>query len=121
MHPRKLTRGVEFQAVIRNGMRASSGQFVLLATPGEGAAARLGLVAGRKAAKRAVDRNRAKRLIRAVFHEVRPQLPAWDIVLQLRNDLRAVGNREVRADLLGLFDALKSHVQARAPAGADRT
>jgi ribonuclease P protein component len=102
-------------------MRASSGQFVLRAAPGAGSAARLGLVAGRKAAKRAVDRNRAKRLIRSFFSEVRGQLPPWDIVLQLRSDLRAVGNREVRAELAKLFGAVKSHARANASAGVDRT
>lgn len=61
--------------------------------------ARLGLIAGRKAARRAVDRNRAKRLARAIFQALRPGLPALDIVLQLKSDLRKSRNAEIRAEL----------------------
>jgi ribonuclease P protein component len=63
----------------------------------------LGLIASRKSAKRAVDRNRAKRLAREAFRASRPDLPAWDVVVQLRNDLRNSHNADIRAELHRLF------------------
>lgn len=70
-------------------------------------AARLGLIASRKTARRAVDRNRAKRLAREAFRAARANLPAADVVLQLRNDLRGMGNAAVRAELDALLRALQ--------------
>lgn len=72
-----------------------------------GAVARLGLIASRKAARRAVDRNRAKRLAREVFRLSRPSLPACDVVLQLRENLRGSANHEVRAELTRLLRELQ--------------
>lgn len=92
---------------MKRGIRVTSKRFVLRAMPGPSTAARLGLVAGRKVAKRAVDRNRAKRLMRSIFSAVRVQLPPWDVVVQLRSDLRQAGNREIRTELAALFHNMK--------------
>lgn len=46
---------------------------------------RLGMVAGRKALRRAVDRNRSKRLLREAFRAAHKALPALDIVVQFRD------------------------------------
>jgi len=83
--------------------------------------ARLGLIAGRKAARRAVDRNRAKRLAREAFRAVRVGLPPVDVVLQLKNDLRKSGNPDIRKELDRLLrDAAArfgvTHLTARAQA-----
>jgi ribonuclease P protein component len=67
--------------------------------------ARLGIIAGRKAALRAVDRNRGKRLIREAFRTC-SAFTAYDITVQLRSDLRNVANAVVRAELRGLIDSL---------------
>jgi len=75
-----------------------------------GTGARLGLIASRKAAKRAVDRNRAKRLAREVFRLSRTSLPACDMVLQLRENLRGSANHEVRAELTRLLRELQRRV-----------
>ncbi len=80
------------------------------------AGARLGLIASRKAARRAVDRNRAKRLARAAFHRLRPALPPVDFVLQLKNDLRQSGNPEVREELCRLLKKAAGRFGAAAAA-----
>lgn len=83
--------------------RLAGRNFALRALENEWPGARLGLVASRKAAPRAVDRNRGKRLAREVFRAVRAQLPALDIVFLLRNDLRKVSNRILREELVSLL------------------
>lgn len=45
--------------------------------------ARLGLVVGKRALRRAVDRNRARRVLRETFRVRRGDLPALDIVVQV--------------------------------------
>lgn len=77
--------------------------------------ARLGIIAGKKAAARAVDRNRAKRLIREVFRTVSPGLGSMDIAVQLRTDLRAAHNADARAELAKLLETLVRRL-ARQPA-----
>lgn len=49
--------------------------------------ARLGIVVGRKALLRAVDRNRFKRLVREQFRKVAARLQPLDIVVQAQGKL----------------------------------
>lgn len=76
-------------------------------------AARLGLIASRKTARRAVDRNRAKRLAREAFRAARANLPVADVVLQLKNDMREMGNAAVRAELDALLLALQDMARGK--------
>jgi ribonuclease P protein component len=98
-----LRKRVEFENVLRAGSRVSSRNFVVRAVPNAVEHARLGIIAGRKAAARAVDRNRGKRLAREVFRCA--ELGAHDVAVQLRNDLRARTSAALRRELLELMEA----------------
>ena len=54
----------------------------------------LGIIAGKKAPPRAVDRNRGKRLVREAFRAAAADLGAYDVIVQLRSDLRARDERQ---------------------------
>lgn len=82
------------------------------AIPNSVEAPRLGLIAGRKAAKRAVDRNRAKRLVREVFRAGAAAFGPFDVTIQLRSDLRGQNNEAVRTELRGLLDSLGRRCKA---------
>lgn len=86
--------------------RLSGKCFVARALPNAYVRARLGLVASRKAAPRAVDRNRGKRLVRTAFQAVRPRLPSVDIVFQQKNNLRNMNNPAIRSDIEHLLRAV---------------
>lgn len=68
--------------------------------------ARLGVIVGRRAIPRAVDRNRCKRLVREVFRGMLWAFPALDVVVLCREAVpRALGGA-AREELTGLFRAV---------------
>ncbi len=83
-HPRacRLRRGQDFARIYRNGVRVRGRLILLVAAeslnPG---VPRLGLSVGRKFDKRAVGRNRVRRVFRESFRLGRPDLPPLDMIL----------------------------------------
>ena len=75
--------------------------------------ARIGIIASRRAAPRAVDRNRMKRLVREVFRTLAARPTGVDIVVELRRCPPRGGNATARAEIARLLADL-----AAAP-GAD--
>ena len=69
---------------------------------------RLGVVAPRRALRRAIDRNRAKRQIRESFRLARADLPSWDIVIVVagHRDRRPIEAAEVRPAADELWEKL---------------
>jgi len=95
----KLVTADEYRLVLAGHYRVAGKYFLVRALANTLGAARLGLIAGRKAAPRAVDRNRGKRLAREAFRSAKPKLPAVDIVFQQKNDLRTINNPAIRGEL----------------------
>jgi ribonuclease P protein component len=65
--------------------------------------ARLGLVVGKKTAKRAHDRNYMKRVLRDWFRRHKTQLPPRDFVIRVRRPFGRDGADEIRAQLQRLL------------------
>jgi ribonuclease P protein component len=105
----------DFESVLRDGSRLTSRNFVLRAGPNGRPHARLGIIAGKKAAARAVDRNRIKRLIREAFRSTWPSLGSYDVTVQLRSDLREELNPAIRAELGGLLESFARRIRAHTP------
>ena len=101
-----LRRPGDFEAVLRSGSRFAGRNFVVRAHLNTGPHARLGIIAGRKVAPRAVDRNRARRLIREAFRGALPHLGPYDVTVQLRGNLRAESNAAVRNELEKLMESV---------------
>jgi len=85
--------------------RSSDRFFTVLARPTGRSAARLGLTVSRRAAKRAVDRNKLKRLARESFRHQR-SLPPWDFVVLARPGAARTERRILRASLDKHFEQL---------------
>lgn len=112
----RLRRASEFEHVLANARRASSRNFSGWAQPNETGVPRLGIIAGRKAAPRAVDRNRGKRLIRECFRATLAELGGLDVIVQVRTPLRDFDNEALRTELRELLHKLQA-MSAQRPHG----
>lgn len=83
----RLTRSTDFQRVRRIGKSFAHPLIVLIALPNQLEKSRFGVVAGKVIGK-AVQRNRAKRLLRAAVRAHCNVLsPGWDVVLIARRSM----------------------------------
>lgn len=103
----RLTRRAQFAAVLTYDNAAAGARFIVRAKPNGLTHARLGIIAGRKAIPRAVDRNRSKRLVREVFRATQRMLAALDVVVLCRSRLARGQNAAGRAEITRLFTAVR--------------
>jgi len=83
----RLTRSTDFKRVRRLGKSYAHPLLVLIALPNGMERSRFGIAAGRSVGK-AVERNRAKRLVREGLRPLTPQIePGWDILLLARTSM----------------------------------
>jgi len=99
----RLTRGHEFREAFTQGPGYPGRFMVMRLRHGDDAALRLGLVTSKRALPRAVDRSRARRLLREAFRLNRERLhAACDVVLIARTLIRSATCAEVQDDLMKL-------------------
>lgn len=93
----RLLKPADFKAVMDNAaFRSNLNQILLLAIPSTTEQSRIGFVIARKKVKRAVDRNRIKRVCRDHFRHHQTELPALDIVYLARQNLQTLDNLALR-------------------------
>ena len=89
-----LRDSTEFQYVYRKGKRYDGRFITVFVISNEGLHHRLGVTASKKAIGKAVDRNRAKRLMREAFRSNKPSLltltSKYDWVLNAKSTLLSV-------------------------------
>ncbi len=91
----RLTRSTDFQRVRRIGKSYAHPLVVLITAHNELDQVRVGVVAGR-AVGIAVQRNRAKRRLRACLDPLLPCLPSgWDIIFLARKPMDQAGFAEI--------------------------
>jgi ribonuclease P protein component len=101
---RRLRRRAEFQKVFDSGQRIRGRFLTLLVATNQASTTRLGIVASRKLGD-SVRRNRAKRLIRAIFRQ-NPQpdgLRGVDVVVIPRVELFAAVYASLEDDYRSVF------------------
>lgn len=94
----RLHKPAEFGRVFAEPARSSDRFFTVLGRANGRPSARLGLTVSRRAAKRAVDRNKLKRLARESFRQQRA-LPPWDFVVLARAGADRAERKALRASL----------------------
>jgi ribonuclease P protein component len=107
----RLHTPAEFGRVFAEPARSSDRFFTVLARPSGRSGARLGLTVSRRAAKRAVDRNKLKRLARESFRQ-HPELPPWDFVVLARAGADRAERKALRASLDKHFAQLTNAARA---------
>jgi ribonuclease P protein component len=80
----RLRGAAQFAAVLRGGRRFEGKRLQLIALPAKGPVGRVGYVIASRHLKRAIDRNRLKRMLREAVRARRPAMNAFDIVVRLR-------------------------------------
>lgn len=95
----RLTGGAHFAAVFDHRTRMHTPHFACHVAPNDGVHARLGLSVSRRVSKRAVQRNRIKRVIRESFRRHRHELGATDYVVVAKSDAAAQDSARLRAQL----------------------
>lgn len=103
---RLLTPG-QFKTVFDGATRKASGPYVLLlARSNDTGHPRLGLVIAKKSVRRAVDRNRVKRIARESFRLNKSELGALDIVVLARKGLGELDNAALHELYKGMWRKL---------------
>lgn len=84
----------------------------MLARPNADRQVRLGLAIAKKCARRAVDRNRLKRLVRESFRTQRLSLSGLDLVVMCRRDAVAAENSQLMASLASHWARIRKQLCA---------
>ena len=104
----RLTKTDEFSSVF-GFKRAIRGKWLMLhyqPRPADSLSARLGLVVGKKLLKRAVHRNKVKRIVREQFRLHRHELPLCDLVVRLAARPTPLDGKALAEDFLILLGKL---------------
>jgi len=99
----RVLTSAEFGRVFKHGRRTATPQMALHVLAEVEGGARLGLVVSRKVDKRAVRRNRIKRVVREYFRRIRAQLQPGVYVMLARADAAKADNAQLRQTLERLF------------------
>ncbi len=97
----KLVKPAEFKEVFRKSEASTDALFRILWRIGGRSGSRLGMAVSRKVERRAVGRNRIKRIVRESFRHWRAatSAPPCDIVVLPRQAAAEAGNAELRRSL----------------------
>ncbi len=103
--PNRLTHAADYDRVFKRAKRSGDPFFTVLYCRNNLGYPRLGLAIAKKRVRRAVARNRLKRIIRDSFRRAKSQLLGVDIVIMARDQTEQAVNRD-------LFLSLEQHWRA---------
>ena len=104
----RLVHPTQFEAVFADATRLAGGGYVVLARANDQTFPRLGLAISKRAARRAVDRNKLKRLARESFRNHSAILPAVDIVVLCSPNAASLSNRKLLSALERAWEGIRS-------------
>lgn len=104
----RLLTAADYSGVFGKNKRLSDRYWTILISRSQHGEPRVGLAVAKKRAKRAVDRNRLKRIVRETFRHSKAQLAGTDIVVMNRDHTLRASNIELRESLVRLFEKASS-------------
>lgn len=108
-HSARLTHQKDFQRVFDHATKSGDPCFTVLFTGNQQDYPRLGLAITKKVAKRAVDRNRIKRIVRESFRLNQHRLGRVDIVVLARSKAIETANQQLFASLEKHWNRLEQY------------
>lgn len=111
--PDRLRGRTQFEAVLAHDCVARGRYFIVRACPNQRCAARLGIIATRKALRRAVDRNACKRIVREAFRDHLAELAGFDVVVVCRRPVLGKTRSLARCELSCLLPSVPTREQRR--------
>ena len=109
----RLLSTEEFDAVFKNPVRAGAPGMLILAKMNQLQRPRLGLVVPKKVLKRAVWRNRVKRLVREAFRQHQDFLPAADLVFIAKPGIGEISNQDLFAALTRIWNSISRRLRTQ--------
>lgn len=99
----KLRLKSEFDYVREHGRKFVSGLFILVVADTPDGKLRCGVICGKKYSKKAVTRNRARRLLWESFRMLKPDINQAHLIMIPRQKMMTVKQQEVQAQLQWLL------------------
>lgn len=106
----KLTKTDDFSSVFNFRRRISGEYLAVHYRPNALGTPRLGLVVGKKTARRAVDRNFMRRVLREMFRHEQQGMTGWDLVIRVQKPFSREDRTAIRAEFQQLLQKLPSQV-----------
>ena len=100
--PERLQKSSEFSRVFRNGRKRVGNLMLIYYAENNLGFPRAGFIASKRFSKKAVERNRAKRLMREVFRLNKHNLPPFDIIFIAKKGLIGRKFSDVEKDFKNL-------------------
>lgn len=107
----KLIKTDEFSSVFNFRKRISAKFLALHYQPNSVGRARLGLVVGKKIAKRAVDRNYMRRLLRELFRLQQHDIAHVDLVIRVQNKFDKENFIQIKQEFAALVAKINKRMQ----------
>lgn len=103
---KRLVKKRDYDRVYQKGKRVHSEKFNISFLPNRSNLTRVGIVVGKKFSKKAVERNRAKRLCREAVRELGSKIqPGYDVVIFVKKvDLTTTKTSDIRQEIGKLLE-----------------
>lgn len=111
----RLRTAADFAALRQAHGRFDARYFLIRYQPGVEPQTRVGLAVSKRVSKRAVERNRIKRIARESFRQARHRIPSTDIMVIARTQAAGIASEALREDLDRAWPRLKTLKAGRAP------
>ncbi|WP_047552076.1 ribonuclease P protein component [Methylotenera sp. G11] len=111
----KLIKTDEFSSVFNFRKRISARYLAVHYQPNDFGFARLGLVVGKKVAKRAVDRNYMRRVLREFFRAQQYKINPVDLVIRVQKKFEKEDFLQIKQEFESLIEKVNRRTQAQLP------
>lgn len=98
-----LRLGEEFRRLREHGEKHAGRHLVLITAPSNDGARRCGIICGKRYSKKAVDRNRARRLLKESFRLIKNRIRPLHFGLIPRQSLKGLSLAAVQQDMIRQF------------------